>query len=37
MKRRKWNYTWLIPLFEASGLRSIEYFKRIIRRLEKLG
>jgi hypothetical protein len=33
--RRHWNYSLLVPLFEASGLTSIEYFKQMIRRLER--
>ena len=33
--RRKWNRVLLERLFRASGLSSIEYFKRVIRRLER--
>jgi len=34
--RHKWNYELLIPLFLASGLDNLEYFKRIIRSLERV-
>jgi len=34
--RREWNYDLLIPLFKASGLENLEYFKEIIRSLEKV-
>jgi len=26
----KWDYDILIPLFEASGLKSLKHFKKII-------
>jgi hypothetical protein len=32
---KKWDYDYLIPLFEASGLKNLDGFKKIIRKLEK--
>jgi len=36
VKRKRWDYTVLIPLFKASGLKSLDYFKKMIRDLERV-
>jgi hypothetical protein len=33
--KKTWDYDYLIPLFEESGLGNLDGFKKVIRRLEK--